>query len=302
MRPPAVTPALLRRELRATIFGAVLLGSVVASCGGATREGSDGGPTDNPGVEICDGRAGVRLAAVSGGGGLAPPGVDMLSENGWHYLLVSGQCEAWVLKEVAAPLRHLLLSREQARSLAREFRLGEWSSITAAAGGCPDAPTVRFRFDKEEIAGGPCGLKTDHPIFIMSTALLMQVGNLYAAGVSTEADVRYLLGVEDPDAPRTGDAYRNAPLWPLSTPPDAVAVPTKELHSYRRGGSRHASNGEASLLRALRTSWLDGTIGSKMSEFIPIVENDGARFRLYVRDASPWENASGLLPEDLTWR
>jgi hypothetical protein len=51
----------------------------------------------------------------------------------------------------------------------------------------------------------------------------------------------------------------------------------------------------------LRTSWLDGSIGTTTSlTFIPVVGTDGARFQLFVRDSSPWKNASGRLPDDLT--
>jgi hypothetical protein len=226
----------------------------------------------------------------------------MLSENGWHYLLVSGQCEAWVLKDYATPLRHLMLSPEQAKSLARDLRLGEWSSFPPAMRGCPDGSTVIFRFAKDRVHGIPCGLDPDHPVRGMSTALFAQIGNLYAAGAAFEGDVRFILGVDEPSAPRPTDHYRDAPLWPLSTSPESIALSTNDLQSYRRGTSRHASGDEATLLRALRTSWLEGTIGSKLSEFIPIVGADGARFHLYLRDSCPWENASGILDDDLTSR
>ncbi|HMJ54620.1 MAG TPA: hypothetical protein VK540_21210 [Polyangiaceae bacterium] len=33
----------------------------------------------------------------------------------------------------------------------------------------------------------------------------------------------------------------------------------------------------------------------------PVVGTNGAPFQLYLRDSSPWENASGRLPYDLTW-
>jgi hypothetical protein len=298
----AGTPAVVRRKpSSATILGVVLLCStMLSSCGGTLSDTSN---TDEAGavVEICDGSARVRLAALTGGGGLVHPGVYVLSENGWHYLLVSGQCEAWVLKEPTASLRHVVLSREQARLLARGFRLGEWSSITPAFGGCSDAPNVRFHFDKDEIIAGPCGLKPEHPVSVMDAAFRMQTETLYAAGSAAEWDVRYWLAVE-PTPPQSSDAYyRNAPPWPLSSSPDAVAISFAELSRYQRGVSRHASAEEASTLRALRTSWLERAIGWRGSGFIPIVGADGARFQLYVRDSSPWETASGLHPDDLTW-
>jgi hypothetical protein len=157
------TPALRRRRPpSAGLFGAVLLcAPALASCGGATQADADGTGSS---VEICDRSVGVRLVALSGGGGPVPPGVDMLSENGWHYLLVSGQCEAWVLKDYATPLRHLMLSPEQAKSLARDLRLGEWSSFPPAMRGCPDGSTVIFRFAKDRVHGIPCGLDPDHPV------------------------------------------------------------------------------------------------------------------------------------------
>jgi len=304
--PTDYTLAWLRREpSRATQLGAALLCSAtLASCGGTTLvdpSNADGGSTDSDsGVEICDGSAGVRVAATSGGGGLVPPWLNMIGENGFAYLLVSGQCEAWVLKEAEAPLRHLMLSREQARALSRDFRLGEWSSIPPAMGGCADASAVSFRFENNRLSGVPCGLPAGHPLREMSTAFFAQIANLSISAVDAEGDARYVLAAEDPDAPRTGDAYRDAPPWPLPFSPDSVAVSLKDFYSYRRGTSRRAIMEEASQLRALRRLWLEGKIGSKMIFFIPIAETDGARFQLYVRDSSPWENASGLLPDDLT--
>jgi hypothetical protein len=291
--------ARLERASRARIIlqAALLCSVTLTGCGGTTPADVSGG---DAGVEICDGRAAVRLYAASLGGGPVPSGVNMLSENGWHYLLVSGKCEAWVLKELDAPLRHVSLSREQAKALERDFRLGEWKSFSQAGGGCPDASGVRFRFDKDEVVGVPCGLKADHPLVAMSSALVLQIEQLYRGGTAVDGDVRYLLAIEAADDPSTNNAYRNAPPWPLSFLPSTVAVPLTGLAIYQRGGSRHAGNDEASLLRGLRSSWLEGVIGSRTSQFIPVEQADGARFRLYLRDSSPWEDASGLLPDDLT--
>jgi hypothetical protein len=290
-----------QRQRRPAALGAVLACSMtLASCGGATPADSSNADGGNSGVEICDGSAGVRLAAFVGGGGPVAPGLYMLGENGWNYLLVSGRCEAWVLKEPVAPLRHVVLSKEQANSLASDFRLGEWNGFPPAMGGCPDGSGVRFRYLGDEVSGVPCGLMPSHPLSSMSKALAMQVSNLYAAGSAVEGDARYLLASEDPDSPRDSQAYRNASVWPLSSPADTVAIPSKDLYRYQRGGSRRASAEEASLLRALRTSWLEGAIGWSVSQFIPIVQADGARYQLYVRDSCPWENESGLLPDDLT--
>jgi hypothetical protein len=282
----------------------------LVSCGGATEpsavetSSSGDGGTDGmagSGIAICDGRAGIRLAAaVRSDGPWVPAGLDMLSENGTQYLLVSGQCEAWVLSEVTAPVKRLTLSDEQAKSLARDFRLGEWSVISKG-GGCPDAGAVTFRFAKEQALGYQCGLDPGHPFAAMTAALLAHIESLYAKGVAVEGDARYLLAADSRDLPDSLGLYRNAPLWPLATPPDTIAIPMKDFLGGCCQG-RHATNDEASLLRALRTSWLDGSIGTATSQnFIPVVGTDGARFQLFVRDSSPWENASGRFPDDLTW-
>lgn len=290
------------------LLESVLLGSMaLASCGGATQPSSaetsssaDGGTdgTADSGNPICDGRAGIRLAAAVWSGPFVPPGVDMLSENGSQYLLVSGHCEAWVLSTWKEPLKRLTLSNEQAKSLARDFRLGAWGGVSTGFG-CPDAHHVTFRFGRDQAFGVPCGLKPDHPFAVMNAALLTHIESLYAQGVAVEGDVRYLLVADPTEWHPSFGIYRNAPLWPLATSPETIAIPLKDFHGGR--GSRHATNDEASLLRALRTSWLDGSIGSMMLNFIPVVGSDDAHFQLYARDSSPWENASGLLADDLTW-
>jgi hypothetical protein len=92
--------------------------------------------------------------------------------------------------------------------------------------------------------------------------------------------------------------YRNAQPWPLARPIEDVAVQESEAEQYEPGSSRVATGVDAVALRELRTRFLAREIGFEAERFIPIELQDGARFRLYVRDAFDIENEQGLLP----WR
>jgi hypothetical protein len=55
---------------------------------------------------------------------------------------------------------------------------------------------------------------------------------------------------------------------------------------------------DASRLRALRTATLAAGATSPV-DFTPIISSDGAVYQLFIRDAVPFENANGLVPNDL---
>jgi hypothetical protein len=282
------------------LWGAVLL----QACGGTVASAPsniDGGTSDGGSVTtLCDGSDVIRLTGQVAGGGPIPFGTSMLVENGWQYLVVNGRCEAWILRDSKEPLRSLQLSKEQENAFVRDFRLSEWDSFRSpVGGGCPDASGINFRFGQHRYSGVTCGLDPAEPLVAFSDAFATQVERLYTSGVAVEADVRYLLVIEDPNNARDA-SYRNAPTWPLASAPQDVAVSVADAYHYVAGRSQRATGEGAGRLRAVRTSWLDGTIGAReASSFIPIADTNGARYELFARDAAPWEYENGLAPADV---
>src|SRR5260221_71509 len=264
---------------QSALLGAALL----QACGGTVASAPsnlDGGATDASSVvTLCDGSDSVRLASRVSGGGPIPFGQSMLAENGWQYLVVNGRCEAWILRDSSQPLRSIQLSKEQENPLVDDFRLSEWDSFgPPVGGGCADASGISFRFGQRRYSGVTCGLGPTAPLALLSAAFTTQVKRLDALGVVVEGDIRYLLVIEESNTGRDA-SYRNAPSWPLGSTPQDVAVSVADAYRYVAGQSRRAICDDASRLRAVRASWLDGTIGSMdASSFIPIAGANGARY------------------------
>jgi hypothetical protein len=281
-----------------SILATLLATAPFAACGGSTELGAGVSSTTSA-VHVCDGSAGARLAARVGGGGPSEPGREMLAENGWEYLIVTGTCDAWVLPSESQPLRHLTLSSEQERALVRDLRVGRWSALSARtppAGGCADAGSITYRFDQVHYESPACGLDPADEFALVDAALDPKLQQLAGAGVAADGDVRYLL-IEGDASTGLDYAYKNPATWPLGAAPAALAVTRAQTFAQPTAGrSLRASGDDASGLRALRDDFLAGRIGNMMyAGFIPIVAADGMRFELYVRDAAPFEGTDGLI-------
>jgi hypothetical protein len=283
---------------RARAIGTLLLAAAtLAACGDASGLVAGGPPTTSA-LRICDGGAGVRLAARVGGGGPVGLGRYMRSENGFEFLLVTGTCEAWVLPDDAQPLRHLTLTPAQESALVKDLRVARWSALamlTSSGGGCSDGSTLTYRFDGARYDASGCGLDPTDERALVNRAFDVKLQELAAAGTPADGGARYL--VIEGDSTAADFYYKNPVSWPLVGAPSTLAVPRGQLFAQpTTGRSLLASGDEARRLRALRDDLLAGRIGNVMYEdYIPIVTVDGAYYELYVRDASPFEGADGLI-------
>ncbi len=291
---------------RARSIGTLLLaGATLTACGdGSGLVG--GGPSSvdtgvsptTSAVRVCDGSAGVRLATRVGGGGPVGLGRYMRSENGFEFLLVTGTCEAWVLPDDAQPLRHLTLTPAQESALVTDLRVARWSALAMQmlSGGCSDASMLTYRFDRVHYDASGCGLAPTDERELVNVAFDEKLRELAAAGAPADGDARYLL-IEGDGSAAADFYYKNPVTWPLGVAPSTVAVPRDQIFSQpATGRSLRVSGDDARTLRALRADLLGGRVGNVMYEdYIPIVTPDGAYYELYVRDASPFEGADGLI-------
>ncbi|MDB4979562.1 MAG: hypothetical protein JWM82_314 [Myxococcales bacterium] len=284
---------------RARSIGTLLLsGATLVACGGGGDLVGGGSPTTSA-LRLCDGSAGVRLAARVGGGGPVGLGRYMRSENGFEFLLVTGTCEAWVLPDDAQPLRHLTLTSAQESALVTDLRVARWSALamrTPPAGGCSDASSLTYRFDQAHYQSPGCGVDPTDELALVDRAFDVKLQELAAAGAPAAGDARYL--VLEGDGSTAADLYyKNPAPWPLGVAPATVAVPRDQIFSQpTTGRSLRVSGDDARKLRALRADFLAGRIGNVMFEdYIPIVTTDSAYYELYIRDVSPFEGADGLI-------
>lgn len=272
------------------VFGAALL----AGCGSAATPEAPSART----AAICDGSSGVRLAVVVAGGGPILPGMAMLAENGWSFLLVDGSCNAWILTTHNDPLRTLVLSHDREQRLASQLRLSEWKTLEGShAGGCPDAPGISYRFDSAPIYGSECGLSPGDPLQDLNTAFNAQIVELAAAATAVSGDMRYLLL---PDLGKADGVARTSVPWPLDVPAESVALTQDQAFRYTPGGSLRATGLDASRLRAIRTTMLNGSAGNgSVNDFTYVMSTNGNVYQLFARDSVPFEMDNGLLPAEI---
>jgi hypothetical protein len=287
--------------IRSLALGCALL----IGCGGtvATQNGSGSASKGDPSGNavgfytlICDGGSGVRLAASVSGGGNASEGQKVLSGNGWEFLIVDGTCHAWVLQTEYDPVRELQLSRNQERNLSLALDLADWSKLpTQTYGVCNDGPNITYRFDRTRFSAPGCG--AEGPIKALNVALDAQIAQLSATATPLSGDLRYQVFQNDDSLAQD---HRAPVPWPLAVPLETISIARDDLSHFMSGQTQVATGDDAAKLRAIRTTRANGTVGDgRVLESTPVVGSDGIPTALYVRDATPFDGADGLITGDV---
>jgi hypothetical protein len=244
---------------------------------------------------LCDGDPLVRLAYQVMGGGQTLPGSQVTSENGFSYLLVTGQCHFWVMNSADADVHEGQLADSEAFSLSNTLRLGDWSGLDAAYGTCAlDVPSRLLRFrDTRVTISGSCGGTLAAPPAWLSDGIAGSVQDLYAKGTPVAGPVRFLLMTEQ--GTWSSQVEKRAAAWPLADDPASLALTYEAASRYVAGSSQMVSATDAEELRELRRVFFESGGGPFSGGFIPVVGSDGARYELFARDAIPLEDEQGLL-------
>lgn len=132
----------------------------------------------------------------------------------------------------------------------------------------------------------------------LAESITASLKELSSSGAPWTGDARYVVVEEDRPIPPGYLGYRNAAPWPLAEAVADVAIGAAEAETYEAVVSHLVTAADAEALRSLRSRFLAGEVGFEAERFIPIETADGARYRLYVRDAIDLEDAQGRLP----WR
>ena len=254
---------------------ALLLG--LGACGGA-------GNADLGAHPICTGEPGVRLAVRLVGGGPAPQGQAMQGENGWRLLMVNGSCHAWALDDAAGRLWQTDLTAQAEARLVEGLKVSTWGALVSTNLSCPDAPGLSLRLAELRRHGSPCGGGASWED--LGSAASLQISSVAEAGTIVDGDLRYLV-IEE----QVKNDTRAAVAWPLAT---SLASLATDGINYQRGNSLKASGAEAIKLAAIRT--IPDT-GGVYYGFTRVTDGDGKTYQLYIRDALPFEQENGLVPD-----
>lgn len=280
---------------------------MTTDCGMAT-EGEDGDTTTPQGSDDASSSTDPRCSSVPvlalslsfrPSTGIAAFGHSVLDENGGYFLALTSDFVAYVQDGPANPVVSVQLGADDVESLFAALTVADWPSF--AGKHCytvDDLGSFTLRAGAEEVSVAGC--QPDDPDrrpWDVVQEFGRQLSSLYAIGIPVEGEpVRYSVlqdtGVYEilPDS-----WFSGAPEWPLDNIAAVAFDPSQ-------GGGPvpvwTAVDDEAAVLRALRVRWMSGEWGGPFpgTHQIPIVQADGSRYLLYMRDSvERLENGEGNL-------
>ncbi|MCL2822832.1 MAG: hypothetical protein FWD57_02470 [Polyangiaceae bacterium] len=289
------------RRYAVAIAVAALVGSTSVGCSSSdspstsTDANSDVPP--DPNRKLCSGNSGttdIRFAAQTGSVGMASPGNQVLVENGYDFLAISDQCQYWVLTDKWADVRTGMLSPSQTGKLQEDLRIDNFPDYVGdyTIPLC-DGPWYRFRLGSEmvRIASTCFAANTSESVMWLRDKVRDTEKSLHEDGTPIDGPVRFMLIVYPDWVGSNEFEFRNAPLWPLSTPPSEFAI--LEHETYDQAG-HWAVGDDADALRAIAVAFRNKEIGALAAGYAPVLDSEGTQYGLFVRDTVPFENSEGL--------
>jgi hypothetical protein len=171
-----------------------------------------------------------------------------------------------------------------AASLVSLLHVPRWPAwMVTAAPRCADAGTATMRFHGASLTFIPCDATGD--LLAMQQGVVARLSTLYAAGTPIGGAVRYLLERVPADVTWSSVDTTHAVAWPLAGDPETVATDP----GAQAAALSLAQVPGADALRTVRRAFP----ADVSSEGAPVLGAAGARYRLFVRDAIPLEDASG---------
>lgn len=237
--------------------------------------------------ETCTGNATqIVLSSTRIGGGPMPPQQDLLSRNGWSYVIVTGNCTfhcgttdglVYSAKFDKARVAKMLADFEV--ELIDE-RKGDYM------GDCMDAPDDIISYEGKSIRMSACANPKEQQWI---TKLREKASQWYAScakeGKPVTGDMRYTV-VEESVA--FGPKYHPV-AWPLDVSLKSVLEGPDLYIGYVAKGE------QATKLRNLRAKALDGQLGPDKTHWIPVNDN-GKSYSLFVSDTCTLEDSNGKIP------
>jgi len=246
---------------------------------------------------LCDGREGLQVAlTASNGCAFAPGGECLAARHGARYLLIDGQCNYWVSnpESTARTGRNGTIGPALRALLERDLLYQSWPGLggnhCVAVG---DASVLKLG---DETATLSCPDVTEPyyddvpPEFPAAFAGADAVAAaLWDAGTDETGPVRiYVVRPYRPDEIATPPVP-----WPLASDPTAIAVDETDFVHALPPSTIVDDLADAATLRALDADFNPRRRYAR--DPIPVEAPDGMRYKLYVRDVLPFDDASGEL-------
>jgi hypothetical protein len=264
------------------------------ACGGDDTFAAEG---DEPTTErICDGSQDLRLAwFLSFGGGVVR--TDFQFEVGFYYLYVRGDCQYWVVPyRDGDPMwieTHTgVLDEAQESGLIELLHYGDWDDLLGVWDEPEvwDAGVMRVHDGHSESGIGCVHECPGAPqaVHDMRNAFKAQLQHWWDVGEPSTGAMR-VLAVATPEGENTTDPVP----WTVDLDLAPLAVTYEE--SVCRGMSKLVDDpATAAALREFRAEHAEAL--QEFTDFYVEVE-PGVVYELYLRDALPFENEYGLIPQ-----
>lgn len=274
-------------------------------------ESEESGGSDESGesgelVRICDGSDNLRLAARVEVGGLVES--ELLYEVGFTYLYVNGHCEFWVRSDtgeydvVASDTHHGTIATVAEEEIRDALHYSDWADLagTYAASGY-DLPTNVFSDFHDRISCyGSCaeamGAVPDDVKQLDENARTLSE-DLYATADPWLGGMRVTVFA----LPGVGDDVDACSIdWPFSWSPETIARPIDEFQDQVGLGFLVDDMEDATMLRDLRAQYRggggpSGACAGQWNGTWVLFRLGTAHYSLYMRDALPFEDATGLI-------
>ncbi len=274
--------------------------------GSAGASGAGGGGTSVSVHPLCTGGDGVRLAFFTSGGGQDVVDRAQRAEPGYDFLYVDASCHYWVRSgdegdTTWLPTREGTLDAAQERQLADAIHYesfaelaGVWAGESAFDQGSTVVHDGAHRIWLNGFGPRRQDGKSDAQaarLNAIEPALRAWEASLRASGADMAGPMRVSVwsGCLSPSA------SEHAFPWPLSQPPAAIARPCEI--GYQRGTSLLVTKPEElAALRKVRAGYLQLPPGYAVGGLATQAAGDEMVFQLSLRDALPFEDASGVIP------
>ena len=233
---------------------------------------------------LCDGSSNVTLK-VALGGGFVGELYEFMYPLGDTYLVVTGECRAWLSIDGWSDLRSLELSEDEAESIATTFNFRDLSNLAGSyrTANCFDAMTSSISSREAEVACY-CECKSgDTPSEVRRAdgEARAKIAELWEAATPVNGALQ--IAVIQNAALEERDVF-NWQEWPLSQ--DIGTFLESEIPDAD-GGTLLEAGQDAAALRQLRDGYL--RLGGRLNddELIPVDPRDGEVYGLLIRDALP---------------
>jgi hypothetical protein len=271
-----------------------LILALVAGCGSGTQS------TKQRATEVCTGVEQLQMGALTlPPPSRAPPGMQVMWENGSRFVYVDGTCRYWALPPLPrwAEVRTGVLTPLEEQALISRLRYESWSGWAGElhpGSGLLDADVVILSEGMRPPAtvlcfGGCIGAPVPPELQGVAGGLADLAAELWSAGVPVSGDVWFVLVREE---------VSELPVqywdWPLAADASGLAIGELEASELAWGHGHRASAADADALRALRAEFASSPV-AELVPHLPIKDARGDRYKLFLRDAMPYEDEAGLI-------